>query len=313
MPTPPLPHERFAGPLVGVTCALPAFLIWGLSPLYWKALGHVPAFEILMHRIVWSFVALTPLVLATGRGREFVGACRDRRILTALAATTVIVGGNWFLFIWAINSGHVLQASMGYFINPLVNVLLGFVFLHERLRPLQSLAVGLAACGVVYLAIGVGEPPWVALALAVSFGFYGLIRKVAPVGALVGLTVETLLLSLPAAAYLVWLDTHAAGAFLRVDTPTDLLLMGAALMTALPLLLFTIGARLLRFSTVGILQYLSPSSTFLLAVVVYREPVAIGQWVTFGLIWTALAVYTVDSVHLYRRPRRSRPQAAAEG
>ena len=315
--TPPRPPDYFSTPLTGVACALPAFLIWGLSPVYWKALQHVPPFEILMHRIVWSFAVLMPLVLAVGRGHEFVGAVKDRRIMSALTATTLIVGGNWFLFIWAINSGHVLQASMGYFINPLVNVLLGFIFLKERLRPLQILAVGLAACGVIYLAFDVGEFPWVALALAVSFGFYGLIRKVAPVSAMVGLTVETLLLALPAAAYLGWLDSRGAGAFLRVDAQTDLLLMGAALMTALPLLLFTLATRRLTFSTVGILQYLSPSCTFLLAVLVYHEPVARGQWLTFVLIWAALVVYSVDSIRCYRHPqaltaavRSGRPAAA---
>jgi chloramphenicol-sensitive protein RarD len=285
----------------GVALATSAFLIWGLSPIYWKALAGVPAFEILMHRMIWSFVFLAPLVLLQGHLKDLIGALTSGRTLLILFLTTLIVGGNWFLYIWAINSDHILQTSLGYYITPLVNVLLGVVFLKERLRRLQLVAVGLAAVGVTYLTLSYGQFPWVALALAFSFGFYGLIRKVASVGPLVGLTVETLLLSIPASAYLLYLDHAGRGAFLHEGTTISLMLMGAALVTGLPLLLFTMGTKLLRLATVGFLQYIAPSCTFLLAVFIYHEPLVPSQLFTFGMIWTALAIYSYDSVQQYRR------------
>lgn len=299
MSSQPRTTETSDSPL-GVVLAASAFFIWGLSPIYWKALVSVPAFEILMHRMIWSFVFLAPLVLLRGHLDDFLKALCSGRTLLILMGTTVIVGGNWFLFIWAINSGHILQTSLGYYINPLVNVLLGVVFLKERLRRLQLVAVGLAAAGVLYLTLSYGQFPWVSLALAFSFGFYGLIRKVVPVGPLVGLTVETLLLSVPATAYLIYIDHAGRGAFLNAGAPITLLLMGAALVTGLPLLLFTMGTKLLRLATVGFLQYIAPSCTFLLAVFIYREPLVPAQLFTFGLIWTALAVYSYDSVRQYR-------------
>jgi chloramphenicol-sensitive protein RarD len=230
-----------------------------------------------------------------------MAALTSGRTILILLVTTLLVACNWFLFIWAINSGHILQTSLGYYINPLVNVLLGFVFLKERLRRLQGVAVGLAAVGVTYLTISYGQFPWVSLALAFSFGLYGLVRKVAPVSALVGLTLETFLLSIPAAAYLVYIDGAGRGAFMHAGTTISFLLVGAALVTGLPLLLFTMGARLLRLSTVGFLQYIAPSCTFLLAVLVYREPLVPAQLFTFGMIWSALAIYSYDSVLAHRR------------
>ena len=293
--------ERQSQTLTGVGYAGSAFLIWGLSPIYWKALASVPAFEILMHRMIWSFLFLTPLVLLQGRWQEFVRAITIRKTLLILLTTTILVGCNWFLFIWAINSGHILQTSLGYYINPLVNVLLGVVFLRERLRRLQLAAFALAFTGVLYLTISYGQFPWVSLALAFSFGFYSLIRKVAPVSPLVGLTVETLLLSVPALAYLIYLDRAGGGAFLRTDAVTSFLLVGAALVTGLPLLLFTNGAKRLNLTTIGFLQYIAPSCTFLLATLVYQEPLRPAQFMTFVLIWSALALYSWDSVMHYRK------------
>jgi len=291
--------DALRGTLVGITCAVTAFLIWGLSPIYWKALKTVPAFEILMHRMIWSFVFLVPLLVIQGQWKDFVGALKSKRILGILTATTLIVGINWFLFIWAINSDHILQTSLGYYINPLINVVLGLVFLKERLRPLQTAAVILAGMGVTYLTIQFGELPWVALAIAFSFGFYALIRKVAPVSSLVGLSIETLLLSLPALAYLIYLDLNGVGSFLRITWRLDLLMIGAAFVTALPLLLFTKGARRLNLATVGLLQYIAPSCTFMLAVFYYHEPFAPAQLWTFIMIWTALGMYSFDSIRHY--------------
>ena len=295
----PAPRES----LTGVACAVGAFLIWGLSPIYFKALRTVPPFEILMHRMVWSFLFLLPLVAFTKRRKEFKTALTSRRNLLILLTTTLLVSGNWFVFIWAINNDLILQTSLGYYINPLINVVLGLVFLKERLRPAQIVAVSLATIGVLYLTIEIGRPPWISLFLAFSFGFYGLIRKVAAVNALVGLTVETMLLSFPAVIYLIYTYVQGGGAFLRGDPRIDLLLLAAALFTALPLLLFTVGARQIHFSTIGILQYIAPSCTFLLAVLVYGEPFRSAQLLTFLLIWSALLIYTIDSFVYYRQYR----------
>ncbi|MGD2037939.1 MAG: EamA family transporter RarD [Desulfobacterales bacterium] len=287
--------------IFGMVYASSAFLIWGISPIYWKMMRVVPAFEIILHRIVWSFILLLPLMIILRRWQEFVDALKNYRTLLILLFTAMIVGGNWLLYIWAVNNDYLLQASLGYYINPLVNVVLGMVFLKERLRLLQIVAVMLATAGVIYLTVYFGAFPWIALTLAVTFGFYGLIRKVAPVGSLVGLTVETLLLSIPALVYIVYLDIQGQGSIFRVSLKLDLLLVGCAPVTAIPLLLFTLGARRLYLSTMGLLQYIAPSCMFILAVFLFREPFAMAQVVTFILIWTALAIYSMDSMRYYRR------------
>ena len=287
--------------IFGVIYAGTAFLIWGLSPAYWKALSAVPALEIIMHRIVWSFIFLVGLIILQRRWHEFLAALKDRRMLLTLFATAIFVSANWLLYIWAVNNNYLLQASLGYYINPLVNVVLGMVFLRERLRKPQMLAVLLATLGVLYLTIYYGEFPWIALTLALTFGFYGLIRKVAPVGSLVGLAVETMLISLPAVIYLFYLDSQGVGAIFRVSFKLDLLLIGCAPLTAVPLLFFTLGAKRLYLATVGLMQYIGPSGMFLLAVFVYGEPFSKAQVWTFIMIWSALVIYSTDSVIYYRR------------
>ena len=286
---------------MGVVYAASAFLIWGISPIYWKALRAVPAFEIVLHRIVWSFFLLVPLIIAMRRWQEFLDALKNFRTMLILLFTALIVGGNWLLYIWAVNHDYLLQASLGYYINPLINVVLGMVFLKERLRAPQMLAVVLATIGVILLTVYYGEFPWIALALGVTFGFYGLIRKVAPVGSLVGLAVETLLLTVPALAYLLYLSRLGRGSIFSVSLKLDLLLVGCSLVTAIPLLCFTLGARRLFLSTMGLLQYIAPSCMFVLAVFLFHEPFASAQVVTFILIWTALAIYSTDSMRYYRR------------
>lgn len=295
--------------LQGVFCAMGAFSIWGLSPIYFKALHNVPAFEILTHRMVWSFLFLLPLVIFLGRWHEFKTVITTRRTLLILLGTTVLVSSNWFIYIWAINADKILQTSLGYYITPLVNVLLGMIFLKERLRPAQTLAVILAAIGVLHMTVEIGTLPWIALSLALTFGFYALIRKVAPVTPLVGLTIETLLLFLPAVGYLIYLDADGAGAYLRISLKTDVLLMCAALVTALPLLLFTTGSRRIHLSTVGILQYTAPTCAFFLAVFIFDEPFRTAQTWTFVLIWTALIIYSTDSVIYYRRQAKALKQS----
>lgn len=288
----------------GFSCAVAAYLIWGLSPVYFKLLKAVPAYEILLHRMVWSFVFLLPLIILRRRWEVFKSCWRSRRTVGILAGSTLLVSCNWFVFIWAINSNFILQASLGYYINPLVNILLGTVFLRERLRRLQIVAVMLAAAGVFYLTYTQGKFPWIALTLAFSFGFYALVRKTAPVEALEGLCAETLMLSFPAVLYLVYLHFREVGAMFQMGPRISFLLMGTAMVTALPLLLFTIGARRLQLITMGFLQYIAPSCTFLLAVFVYGEPVGQSQMLTFAAIWTALGLVSIDALtHLGKKVR----------
>ena len=285
---------------VGVLSAFLAFLIWGLSPIYWKALGHVDAFEIILHRVIWSFFFLMPLVWIGGQWDELKKAVKNPRILLILLATSVLVGANWLIYIWAVNNGRVLQASLGYYINPLVNVFLGMIFLRERLRRHQLAAVFLAACGVLYLTLQAGVFPWVSLALAFSFGIYGLVRKVVAVGALVGLTVETLLLTVPAGFWVVHLHQNQIGSFLRSAPLLDWLLIGTGILTATPLLLFNLGAKRITLATLGFIQYTAPTGMLLLGIMVFEEPFTRTQAITFGLIWTALALYSWDTVCAHR-------------
>ena len=290
-------------PVLGVIYAGAAFLIWGLAAVYWKELKSIPPLEIIAHRVAWSFFFLLPLIILQRQWAEFVGVLQNLKMLLILLGSAVLVGANWLLYVWAVNTDHLLQASLGYYINPLVNVVLGMLFLRERLRPPQTLAVVLAASGVVYLTIQYGQFPWIAICLATSFGLYGLIRKVAPASPLVGLAVETLLISLPAIAYLVYLDSQGTGSIFRISLRLDLLLMGCAPLTAVPLLFFTAGAKRLYLSTLGLMQYIGPSGMFLLAVFYYDEPFATAQVWTFVMIWTALVIYSTDSVIYYRREK----------
>lgn len=287
----------------GVFFLVPAFLIWGGSPVYWKLLAGVPAFELLLHRIVWSSLFLLVIVAVQKRQGEVLKVFRDPGKLGTLTVTTLVLSLNWYLFIWAINHGQVLQTSLGYYINPLIMVLLGMIFLKERLKPLQLTALCLACGGVLYYTLGLGQFPWIALALAFSFGFYGLIHKMSTIGSLTGLLVETLLLTIPASGYLCWLYIHGDGALFRNGSAVDMLLAGTSLVTALPLLLFTLGARRTPLSTVGFMQYIAPSCTFLLAVFLYHEPFSYKRLITFVMIWSALALYSADMIHTYRKSR----------
>lgn len=288
-------------PVSGVAFALTAFLIWGASPVYWKVLADVPALEIICHRMVWSFFFLLPLLWWQGRWPEFTEVLKKPRTVATLLLTALLVAVNWLIYIWAVNHGLVLQASLGYYINPLVNVVLGALFLRERLRRFQYGAVLLAGAAVVYLTVSLGQFPWVSLTLAVTFGIYGLIRKIVAVGALVGLLVETALLSLPALVYLGGLQVAGTAAFAADGQRISFFLAGSALVTALPLLCFSLGARRLTLASLGFLQYVAPSCMFLLGVLVYEEPFSTAQVKTFLMIWAALAIYSADSVLFYRR------------
>lgn len=285
----------------GALAALTAYVLWGLLPAYWKAVEHVPAQEILGHRIVWS-LAVTLGLLALGRQWDWLRRAAGRpAVLVPYLGSAALLGLNWFVYIWANNNGHIVETSLGYFINPLVNVLLGVVFLRERMRPWQWAAVGLAAFGVIYMAFGYGQLPWIALILAFSFSFYGLIRKTGGLEAIQGLAVETSLMFLPALGYLLYLDGRGAGAFGRIDTMTTLLLGLAGFVTAIPLILFAYGARRVPLTTMGILQYAAPTGQFLLGVLAYREPFTPARLIGFSLIWAALALYTTEGIIVQRR------------
>ena len=287
----------------GMFAALAAFVTWGLAPLYFRALGSVPPFEIVAHRVLWSALLLA-LMLAMLRftgGFTRVGAVvRQPRLLALLALTSLLTSSNWLVFIWAIDAGRLLEASLGYFINPLVSVALGAIFLGERLRPLQATAVAIACAGVAWRVWQLGSLPWIPLFLAGTFGLYGLLRKRAPVEAASGLFIETLLVAPLALAWLVWLGAQNALTF-GAGTTVDWLLPLSGILTAVPLTLFAVGARRLPLATVGFLQYLAPSLNFLVAVVIFREPLDTTQLVGFALIWLALAVYSADLIRSARR------------
>lgn len=284
----------------GLALGVAAYAAWGVVPLYWRELGGVDPVEILACRALFGLFAFVALAAAMGQLGAARAAVRDRRALRTLAAAAALLALNWGLFIHATLGGHLLQASLGYFINPLLSVALGVVFLGERLRRLQLAAIALAGVGVLWLALGAG-PPWIALALASSFGLYGLLRKTAPVAALAGSTVETALMAPLAAVYLAWIaGDPARGAFTHAAAGTHALLVGTGLITALPLLWFTAAARRLPLATLGFLQYLAPTGQFLTAVLVFDEALAPRKLAAFGFIWVALALFSVDLVRAAR-------------
>ncbi len=288
----------------GAAYALAAFFFWGGVPVYFKAVGHVPAPEVLAHRVVWSVLLLAGLVTLTRHWPAILRALADRRTRLMLALSTLVVSINWLVFIWAISAGRVLETSLGYYINPLVNVALGVVVLRERIGPWRGFAVGLAALGVLNLTLQAEGLPWVSLTLALTFGLYGLIRKMVRVEAVDGLFIETTLLLPLALAYLGYLAFAGGGAFGTLGPGTDVLLLLSGAVTALPLIWFTAAARRLDYSTVGFFQYIAPTCHFLLAILIYGEPFGGAQLVTFLCIWSALAIVTARSA-VEARKRRS--------
>ncbi len=290
---------------VGVMYALMAYGWWGLIPIYFKAVAHVPPLHVLGHRIVWSLLLLLPIVMLRGRITELLRTFRHRDDLARLSLTALLIAGNWLVFIYAVCAGHLLQCSLGYFINPLVSVLLGFIFLGERLRPMQLAAVLLALLGVLAFVVVNGEAPQVALFLAITFGFYGLLRKTAGVDGLLGLTVETALLTPIALAFLLIAAQQGQQVFLAGDLRVDLLLLASGVVTALPLLWFTNGARRLRLTTMGFLQYTAPSMHLLLALLVFHEVFRLGDALAFAFIWVAVGVYSFDAWRSANAPRRA--------
>ena len=278
----------------GVVYGIAAYGLWGLIPLYFKAVAQVAPVEVLAHRALWSFVMLAVLVLMLGRWRELWWGLHNGKLMLMLGLSTLLIAANWLIFIYAVQTSQLVQASLGYFINPLVNVLLGVMFLRERLRPRQTMSIALAVVGVVILTGFVGEFPWIAVVLALTFGFYGLMRKIMPVDGLVSLTVETLVMTPVAVAYLGSLGTGAHTT--SNGSATLLLLMLSGPVTTVPLLFFGAAAKRLRLSTMGILQYLAPSLQFLLAVLAFGEPFSSVQLLSFACIWTAVLIYILDAL-----------------
>jgi chloramphenicol-sensitive protein RarD len=286
----------------GIWYALGAYITWGLFPIYWKILGGIPALQLLGHRIFWSFLLLFAIVLIA-RQRKVFRESLNRRVLLIYSIAAVLIAINWLTYVWAVGAGFIVETSLGYFINPLFSVLLGVIFLRERLRPLQWLPLGLATAGVLYLTFAYGSLPWVALTLAISFGFYGLVKKAAPLGALHGLTLETGILFLPAVGFLLFSEFNGTGAFLHTATLMDLMLVGAGLVTVVPLLMFASAAQRIPLTMIGVLQYVNPSMQFVLGVVIFKEPFDHHRLIGFGIVWVALILFGVEGFLAQRRSR----------
>jgi chloramphenicol-sensitive protein RarD len=287
----------------GFWAAVGAFLIWGVFPIYWKALSEVAALQIMAHRLAWCFVLVAGWLTLRRGAAWWRAIAAQPRLLRLLSASAVLIAANWWLYIWAVNAGHIVETSLGYFINPLVNVLLGVLVLKERLNPRQWLAVAVAAAGVAWLTLQAGGPPWIALALAFSFGFYGLLRKVAVVESTPALGVESSILFVPAVMYLVWAEVAGVGGFTHLGARVDLLLVASGIVTALPLILFAYGAQRIPYSLVGILQYIAPSLQLVCGVMLYHEPFTRTQAIGFACIWLALGIYATDGFLRWRAAR----------
>ena len=285
----------------GILYALGAYFLWGVLPVYWKALKHVPAMQILSYRVIWSvFFLMLLLALMKEMGRLKAALLTPGRLPVVLLAAGLLAI-NWLTYIWGVNAGFIVETSLGYFINPLVSVLMGVIFLRERLRPAQWVPVGLATVGVLYLTFSYGRLPWISLVLAFSFGFYGLVKKTVPLEARYGLTLETVVMFFPALLFLMFASYQGDGYFVGYGASTTILLIGTGLVTALPLLLFGMSAQLIPLTAIGILQYLAPTMQFLIGVFVYNEPFTIERLIGFCIIWLALIVYTVESLLARRR------------
>ena len=292
----------------GIWYGIGAYLMWGFFPIYLKALQGVPSLQIMFHRVFWSFLFVALLIILRQDWPRLKESLHKPRILLSYTLTAGLLAINWLIYIYGINSGQVVETSLGYFINPLLSVALGVVFLGERLRPMQWFPIGLAAIGVLYLTLQYGSLPWIALALAFSFGLYGLFKKIAPLGALHGLTLETGILFIPALLYLLFAESQATGSFGHFSLNVTILLVFSGVVTALPLLLFARAARSIPLTLLGILQYIAPTIQFLLGIFLYQEPFTLTRLVGFAIIWLALAIFTLEGV--YERRNRTAARTA---
>jgi chloramphenicol-sensitive protein RarD len=285
----------------GAFAAAASFLIWGVVPIYWKQMQGISALELIAHRITWSLLLLLAILAAQRKLGTLSPVFANGRLLGLNLLSGLVLATNWTVYVWAVNSGHILESSLGYFLTPLCNVALGYVFLHERLRGLQWTAIAFAAVGVFLLLFGVGHFPWIAVTLAGTWSCYALLRKKSTLGPLAGLTVETLLLFPVAAAMLLWWTHTGAGALGRVDAWHQVLVLSVGVVTAIPLLLFAYGARRIRLATLGLLQYLAPTAQFLIGLLVYNEAFDFARLQAYALIWCGLILYTADGFAAQRR------------
>ena len=287
----------------GVWYALAAYGLWGLLPIYWKSLYQVDAVEILMHRMVWSLFFLVVVLIIRKKWVWLSGVVRQRKTLLLYIAASLLLGFNWGLYIWAVHADYIVETSLGYYITPLFNVFLGMVVFNEKLRVGQWVALGVAFIGVIYLTINYGHLPWIALGLALSFSFYGVLKKKAPLGSFEGLTIETAVLFLPAVAYILFLQSTGSGAVGRVDTSTHILLIMTGIATAIPLLFFAAAAQRIPLTWIGFIQYISPSLSLMIGIYIYQEPFGIVRKIGFIIIGIALVLFTVENV-LYAHRRK---------
>ena len=286
----------------GILYGLAAYVVWGFFPIYWKFLHQVPALQVIGHRIAWSFVLLVAVILLSGQWRAFYYAALPSKTLAIYSIAAVLLTVNWLVYVWGVNAGYIVETSLGYFINPLISVFLGVIFLRERLRPAQWIPVALAAAGVIYLTVVYGHLPWIALSLAFSFGIYGFVKKLAPLGSLYGLTLETGIAFPVALIYLVFAQFTGTGAFLHDGALTDIQLIGSGVVTTIPLLMFASAARQIPLTVVGLLQYIAPTLQFLIGVFIYKEPFDQSHLIGFGIVWIALIIFWVENYLANRVP-----------
>jgi chloramphenicol-sensitive protein RarD len=291
----------------GILYGIGAYVFWGFFPIYWKFLHHVSAFQLIGHRIIWSFILLIAIIVFTKQWADF-RAVASLKTLRIYFIAAILIAVNWTLYVWAVNEKHIVETSLGYFINPLISVLLGVIFLRERLRFAQWIPVILAALGVTYLTFVYGRLPYIALSLAFSFGLYGLVKKISPLGSLYGLTVETGILFLPAVGYLLFVEANGNGAFLHTGLVSDLLMIGAGLVTTVPLLMFASAARSIPLWVVGLLQYIAPTLQFLIGVFIYKEEFSPNQLIGFSVVWIALVIFLVENYLVNRTPVEPLPE-----
>lgn len=286
----------------GIWNGLSAYILWGFFPIYWKLLHNVPALQVIGHRIAWSFVLLIIVILSTRQWNAFRSAALERKTIAIYFIAAILLSINWLVYVWGVNAGFIVETSLGYFINPLISVLLGVLFLRERLRTMQWIPLGLAAAGVIYLTVTYGRLPWIALSLAFSFGIYGLVKKLAPLGSLYGLTLETALVFPIALIYLAFVGFRGTGAFLQEGALTDILLIGTGAVTSIPLLMFASAARQIPLTMIGVLQYVAPTLQFLIGVFLYHEPFDHSRLIGFSLVWLALIIFWVENYLANRVP-----------
>lgn len=301
----PTGPESTVNPLRPLFLGIGAYAMWGLAPAYWKLFASIPAAELLAHRIFWSLLVALVLLAATRRFAAYRAVLRTPRALLAMTLAALLLGVNWLVFVWAVVQGQILATSLGYYLNPLISVVLGLVVLHERLRPMQWLAVSLAAVGVGGYVVSVGELPWVSVVLAATFGLYGLVRKTSPTLPIPGFAVEMSVLVVPAIAFIALLAFDHRGALASAPPGTGFALAASGLVTAAPLICFNAAARDLDLSTLGILQYIAPSISLVLAILAYGEAFTVVHGFTFGCVWTALLIFTSDSILRLRNRSRS--------